>query len=304
MNNISVIIPAFNEEEYIQETLSVLRHNDNLDIILVDNGSTDKTVEIAQQQGVKVIDFPVGTIAAVRNRGVKESKGNILIFIDSDVRVTPEWHEKLPSIVEELKKSPNLITGSRYRSPDNKSILNKYWYTELTQYEASYINAGHLIVTRKLFDEIQGFNENLETAEDYDFCQKAIRAGAVIQDNPELIVTHDGYPQSLVSFIQRERWHGRQDVENLSHFLDSKIAWFASLNLILLIIALAMTLAGVYLAFPIYFMLMYVVSFLLTIYKFGLKKIDYMLIMPVIFYFYLCGRTLALVDRLSGKKQR
>jgi len=235
---------------------------------------------------------------------VKESNGDILIFIDSDVRVTPEWHEKLPSIVEELKKTPNLITGSRYGSPNNKSILNKYWYTELTQYEANYINAGHLIVTRKLFDEIQGFSENLETAEDYDFCQKAIHAGAVIKNNSELIVTHDGYPQSLIGFIQRERWHGRQDFESWSLFLDSKIAWFASLNLILLLMAVVMTLAGMYLAFPIYLMLMYVVSFLLTVYKFGFKKMNYMLIMPVIFYFYLCGRALALVDRLSGLKQR
>ena len=155
MSKISVIIPAFNEEEYIQETLSALKHS-TLEIILVDNGSTDRTVEIAQQEGVKVIKFPVGTIAAVRNKGVSESNGDILVFIDSDVRVTFGWHEKLLFVAEELTNVPNMITGSRYKSPENKSILNKYWYTELTQYEANYINAGHLIVTRELFDKIQG----------------------------------------------------------------------------------------------------------------------------------------------------
>ncbi|MCK4704647.1 MAG: hypothetical protein KAT90_04125, partial [Gammaproteobacteria bacterium] len=103
---------------------------------------------------------------------------------------------------------------------------------------------------------------------------------------------------------QRERWHGRQDVENWRLFLGSKIAWFAGLNLILFLSAVFATLAEMYLALPIYLVLMYLVSFLLTVYKFGLKKINYMLVMPFIFYCYLCGRTLALVDRLSGRKRR
>lgn len=300
----SVIIPAFNEEKHIQNTLQTLTINNDLEIIVVDNGSTDRTAEIANQPGVKVIDFPSGTIAAVRNRGVKESTSEILIFIDADVRVSPDWHEKLVAVMQTLHDSPLMVTGSRVQSAEKNNWLHKYWFSELTSYSAPYINSGHLITTRLLFDKIQGFSENLETAEDYDFCQKASREGAVIHNDPELVVLHDGYPDSLVGFIQRERWHGRQDVENWHLFLDSKIAWFASLNLILLLIAVVATLAGMYLAFPIYLLLMYIVSFLLTIYKFGLKKMDYMLIMPVIFYCYLCGRTLALVDRLSGLKQR
>jgi hypothetical protein len=155
-----------------------------------------------------------------------------------------------------------------------------------------------------LFDKVQGFSEDLETAEDYDFCQKATVAGAVIHNDPSLVVMHDGYPETLSGFVQRERWHGRQDVENWRLFLGSKIAWFASLNLILLLVAVVVTLMGYLLALPLYFIAMYGVSLLLTIYKFGLKKLNYMLIMPVIFYFYLCGRSLALVDRLTGRKRR
>ena len=300
----SVIIPAFNEEKHIQNTLQALKVNNDLEIIVVDNGSTDQTAEIANQPGVNVIDFPSGTIAAVRNRGVKESTSDILIFIDADVRVSPDWHEKLVAVIQKLHESSLMVTGSRVQSAEKNNWLHKYWFSELTSYNAPYINSGHLITTRLLFDKVHGFSENLETAEDYDFCQKATRVGAVINNNPDLVVMHDGYPDSIVGFIQRERWHGRQDVENLSLFLDSKIAWFASLNLIFLLIAVVMTLSGMYLALPIYLMLMYGVSFLLTIYKFGLKKMYHMLIMPVIFYCYLCGRTLALVDRLSGLKQR
>ena len=297
----SVIIPAFNEERYIQNTLQALLTNNDLDVIVVDNGSVDRTVELASQAGVKVIDFPLGTIAAVRNRGVKEAATDIFIFIDADIRVSPDWHKKLTGTIQMLNESPLMVTGSRVQSTEKNNFLHRYWFSELTNYSAAYINSGHLITSRLLFNKIQGFSEHLETAEDYDFCQKASAAGGVIYNDPELVVMHDGYPDSLTGFVQRERWHGRQDVETLSLFLNSKIAWFASLNLILLLLALGLTLSGMYMAIPVYFALMYAVSFFLTVYKFGFKKINYMLMMPVIFYFYLCGRSLALVDRLVGR---
>lgn len=298
----SVIIPACNEEKHISNTLLPLITNNGLDIIVVDNGSTDKTADIARQLGVKVINFPSGSIAAVRNRGVKASICDVLIFIDADVRVTLDWHEKLVIVIQELHKTPLTITGSRVQSAEKNNYLHKYWFSQLTSYSAPYINSGHLITSRILFDKIHGFSEDLETAEDYDFCQKAVREGAVIHNDPGLIAIHEGYPDSVIGFIQRERWHGRQDVESWHLFLDSKIAWLASVNLILLLAALVMIASGMFLAFPAYFMFMYAISFLLTVYKFGLKKINYLLIMPVIFYYYLCGRSLALVDRLIGRK--
>ena len=307
MNNkkiASIVIPAFNEEKHIQNTLQALVLNKALEIIVVDNGSTDRTAEIAGKQGAEVIDFPDGTIAAVRNRGVQASSCKVLVFIDADIRVAADWHEKLADVVQRLDESPLMVTGSRVQSTEKNNYIHKYWFSQLTAYSAPYINSGHLITTRQLFDSVQGFSEELETAEDYDFCQKATAAGAVIHNDPSLVVMHDGYPETLFGFVQRERWHGRQDVESWQLFLDSKIAWFASLNLILLLAAVVATLMGYFLALPLYFMVMYGVSLLLTIYKFGLKKINYMLIMPVIFYFYLCGRSLALVDRLTGCKRR
>ncbi len=305
MNNkkiASVIIPAFNEEQHIANTLQALMLNGNeLEVIVVDNGSTDQTAAIANRSGAEVIDFPEGTIAAVRNRGVKAASGDVLVFIDADIRVAHDWHEKLRAVIKKLRAAPMMVTGSRVQSTEKDNWLHRYWFSELTSYSAPYINSGHLITTRQLFDQVQGFSEALETAEDYDFCQKAADAGAVIYNDPALVVMHDGYPETLAGFVRRERWHGGQDVASWQQFIDSKIAWFAALNLILFILALAATLAGQYLAVPVYFFVMYGISFMLTLYKFGFKKINYMLVMPVIFYFYLCGRSLALIDRLTGR---
>ncbi|MBL4711508.1 MAG: glycosyltransferase [Gammaproteobacteria bacterium] len=300
----SVIIPAFNEQKHIQNTLQSLAQANSLEVIVVDNGSTDNTAAIAKQHGAMVIDFPYGTIAAVRNRGVAASASDILIFIDADVNVSTDWHAQLGSVIQKLHASPLLVTGSRVQSAEKSNWLHTFWFSQLTSYSAPYINSGHLITSRILFDKIQGFSEHLETAEDYDFCQKASGVGGVIQNNADLVVTHDGYPETLSGFIRRERWHGRQDVDTWQLYIASKLAWFASLNLILFLIAIAMTLAGMHMALPVYFLIMYMVSFLLTVYKFGLRKINYMLVMPVIFYFYLCGRSLAIVDRLTGRKRR
>ena len=93
MNNkktASVIIPAFNEEKHIQNTLQALTMNNDLEIIVVDNGSADQTAEIANQAGINVIDFPSGTIAAVRNRGVRESllRFSYLLMRISEYRLT------------------------------------------------------------------------------------------------------------------------------------------------------------------------------------------------------------------------
>lgn len=294
----SVIIPAYNEAENIRQTILAIRKNKDLEIVLVDNGSTDSTVAQAEALDINVIDMPVGTIAALRNRGVRESNGNVLIFLDADVSVTDEWHRHLSTTIENLNQSRLQVTGSRVLPPDIELFVNKYWYCQLANCSANYINSGHLITTRELFSKIGGFTESLETAEDYDFCLKARTAGASIVNDAQLKVIHRGYPTSLKGLVNRERWHGRQDVQSWKEFAKSRTAWIAGFHLFLLSIAVVASLAGALVAVPIYFFAMYLLSFLLTIAKFGVNTIQFMLIMPILFYFYLCGRSLAIVDRL------
>ena len=197
-----------------------------------------------------------------------------------------------------------MITGSRVQSAEKNNWIHKYWFAELTSYSAPYINSGHLITSRILFEKINGFDESLSTAEDYAICQAAKNAGATLFNDPSLVVTHDGYPESIGNFVKRERWHGGQDVNDIASFTESKIAWFAALNLVFFVTAIAGSLLGHFWLIPVYFVFMYLISALLTLYKFGLKKLNYMLIMPVVFYFYLCGRSLAIIDRIVGKKSK
>ena len=172
---ISVIIPAFNEEEHIANTISALKLYApiNTEVIVIDNGSTDDTPQIAESLGATVIIKTDTTIAGLRNAGVEISSGNILVFIDADVTVTQEWGEYLKThTIESLAKHPMQVTGSRCLAPKDGKWLNTHWFNLLTSYDAPYVNSGHLITTRELFDAIDGFSSELKTAEDYDFCTK------------------------------------------------------------------------------------------------------------------------------------
>ena len=96
MLDFSVIIPAKNEGKYLDQCLKSLVEQDfpeeRYEVIVVDNGSGDDTVSIAHSRGVKVVSLPeVQTISAVRNGGVAEASGDMLVFLDADCTVAPDW---------------------------------------------------------------------------------------------------------------------------------------------------------------------------------------------------------------------
>ena len=299
---ISTIIPAFNEEEHIANTINALKSfaPEGTEIIVVDNGSTDQTPKIAEELGAQVIIKTDSSIAGLRNAGVERCSGEILVFIDADVSVTQEWGAFFSSqTIHNLKSNPIQITGSRCLAPQNDELLNKHWFSLLTSYEAPYINSGHLITTRELFNKINGFSAELKTAEDYDFCMKAKAAGASLINEPKLPVIHYGYPNTYEGFIRRERWHGKEDFQSWKSFLSSKVAIAATGNLLLGLAAIINSLISASIK-PIlsYAIVMTVISIALSLYKFDKNKITSLAKTAFVFYLYLCGRSLSLVDRL------
>jgi glycosyltransferase involved in cell wall biosynthesis len=91
---ISVIIPAYNEESLIAATLRAVRDSaaaagEPYEIIVADDGSTDRTAEIARAGGAQVVSVHVRQIAAARNAGARVAKGDLLVFVDADTLVSP-----------------------------------------------------------------------------------------------------------------------------------------------------------------------------------------------------------------------
>lgn len=94
---ISVVIPAFNEEKYLPRCLSSLRNQEfkDFEIIVVDNNSKDKTAEIAQSFGAKVVKESVQGMIPARERGFREAQCEIIARTDADTILFPDWLRKI-----------------------------------------------------------------------------------------------------------------------------------------------------------------------------------------------------------------
>ena len=89
----SFIIPALNEEDYVEPCVRSIQGQTckDYEIIVVDNGSTDRTAEIARQLGCKVVNEQKRGISHARNKGAKIAIGDILCFVDADGVVSNNW---------------------------------------------------------------------------------------------------------------------------------------------------------------------------------------------------------------------
>lgn len=304
----TIILPARNEERYIGRVLdSLLELTQEFDVemIVVDNGSDDSTCAIATERGVTVLSLEHGTAGAVRNRGAEEAKGSVLIFLDADVLVTESWRDSLTDVFKRLEKDSQQIIGARCLAADDSGLLNRYWFNRLSEYSASYINSGNLITSRKFFNTLNGFDASLETSEDHDFCQRALRAGGTVTEMPELETLHLGYPDTIVGFLQRERWHGRQDFASSKALRESKVAWVASANLLMFAVCLlfaAMTQSAFW--FAVYGIFVLSMSVSLTVFRFGLHRMDRFAGSVAVFVLYIWGRSLSGIDALLGTHTR
>jgi glycosyltransferase involved in cell wall biosynthesis len=185
----------------------------NLDkeIIVVDNGSCDNTVEICKSYGAKVLLKKGGTIASLRNYGAKKSRGDLLAFLDADCVASENWLEKAFTYLNGVGQ---VILGFRLSIPENCNWVAKCWDLLFAKRyftaEVDWIPSGNMIMTRKAFMSINGFDEKLESNEDYDFCARMRRQGYKIISSSDISITHLRPPQTLIQIFRKELWHGKE----------------------------------------------------------------------------------------------
>ncbi|MFW9929299.1 MAG: glycosyltransferase, partial [Candidatus Thorarchaeota archaeon] len=241
MNILSIIIPCKNEEDYIGLCLEAILKQENsheIEIIVVDNGSEDKTLDIVKEYHDKVhlLNCPDQSVAGLRNFGASISKGIWLAFIDADIELAGDWYFMFKKWLLKNKKmglsTENIVTGSTCSIPSNPHWMESIWFKQLTTRDLlndRYINSGHMIVHKNLFEKIGGFNEQLTTGEDEKFCEDVRYEGGIILKEPSFKAVHHGYPKSIGSFFKREKWHGlgmKRHLKNPWKYRDLQLAIF------------------------------------------------------------------------------
>lgn len=178
---VSVIIPTFNRAHTLARAIdSVLgQSHENFELIIVDDGSTDNTVELLKSYGEKLKYFTTENkgVSAARNFGVKNSDGRWLAFLDSD----DEWlPEKLAKQLELLIHFPNLplIHGEEIWVRNGKRVNQKKKHKKAggSIYQMCLplccISPSAAIIKREVYQELGGFDEEFVVCEDYDLWLK------------------------------------------------------------------------------------------------------------------------------------
>jgi glycosyltransferase involved in cell wall biosynthesis len=310
--DISVVIPAYNEEKYIKQTIDSINQwmpkSFSYEVIVVDHGSLDLTGKMATEAGAKVINGEkMKTIAALRNLGVKNSCGEVLFFIDADITFSQLWSENIEKVVSSITKNPNQICGSLPKIPEGSSRLMKFWFDPKALDEnPKYIGSCHLLTSKKLFNDIGGFPAEMETAEEFNFCLNATSKGATLSACPNLVVVHHGAPNTLKAFAKREVWHGRGDWTNLASILSSKVAimtlFFVVSHLILLLCLVLINSESILKLIPILSIL--AICLFSSFMKFSKQGVLHVLVNSMTFYIYFTSRALSLFSAVFSKKYK
>ena len=294
---LSFVIPAKNEALLIGkciDSISAFCSSITHEVIVVDNGSTDRTAQIASSRDAKVIHQELGTIGSLRNSGARMANGKVLVFLDADVTLTAEWAKEIGVAIAAIYEKPNLIAGSHCFAPPTDPRFFREWFNAFaSEPHSRHIGTGHMIVGKKYFLELGGFDTSLFSGEDYEFCQRAEMNGAAIRNDPALLTYHWDFPKAVGKFVGREAWHGRGDLVSLRIAMHSKVVLatllFAAIHVILLVaLALACKLA-VAIALLSLILLLTASSFA----KFSHSGARVIINNAMVFYFYYIGRLMS-----------
>jgi len=170
---ISIIIPALNEENYLPRLLGSLEKQNlkDYEIILADAGSKDRTIEIAKKYGCKVV--PGGLPAKGRNEGAKAARGDLFLFLDSDL-VLPEGF--LDVFLQEFKKKNLDIASTDLDFLTDKKIYKIAAFLCNIYYRCTQRILPHIsqciLVKKEFHNRIGGFDEEIKLSEDFAYIKK------------------------------------------------------------------------------------------------------------------------------------
>ena len=214
---VSFVIPVRNDAVRLQRCLSSIVGNeyprDLIEIVVVDNDSTDGSARTARQYSAIVVKSSDASVAALRNKGARAALGSIIAFVDSDHEIDRYWIE---TAVDVLAAADVAATGAPYLTEPGPNWVQQQYDglrdRPLGREDVSWLGSGNFAVKRSAFERIGGFDASLTACEDVDLCNRLIQAGCRIVADPELRSIHFGDPRTLRALFMGELWRGRDNL--------------------------------------------------------------------------------------------
>jgi glycosyltransferase involved in cell wall biosynthesis len=183
---VSVVIPCYNSARYLTETIesALLQTYARIEIIVIDDGSTDETASIARSYGVQYIYQANRGISAARNTGIERGQGKYVLFLDHDDRLLPRAVEIGVKLLEEHPECTLAVGEHWYIGPDgaaigysNKRAVGRDHYEMLLEH--NFVETPCSALHRRSAIALSGFfDESLMVAEDHEFYLRAARQSA------------------------------------------------------------------------------------------------------------------------------
>jgi len=219
MHTVSVVIPCFNSERFIQEAIdSVMGQTVTpIEIICVDDGSTDgslpKLQDLSKQIPIlQVIAQKNAGATHARNRGLEQAQGDYVQFLDADDALLPEKIERQLAIVEK-NNAPGLVIGSYSKFNSNGDLI----YTQSQEYQRASLWLKLMrtqlgITSSNLFKRsevvaVGGWDESLKSSQEYDLMYRMMKGGAQVSLCPAIDTeVRQRNPESITSSNKGENW--------------------------------------------------------------------------------------------------
>jgi hypothetical protein len=214
---VSFVIPVRNDAARLHRCLASIVRNEYpralIEIVVVNNESTDGSARVAREYGAIVIDAAGDCVAAHRNRGARAALGSIIAFADSDHEVDPLWIDTAVAVLADPEVA---ATGAPcIAEPAANWVQLQYDGLRnhpMTRQDVAWLGSGNLAVKRAAFENVGGFNAALTACEDVDLCNRIRRAGYRIVADPALRSIHFGDPRTLRALFLGELWRGRDNL--------------------------------------------------------------------------------------------
>jgi glycosyltransferase involved in cell wall biosynthesis len=180
---VSIIIPAYNEEYLLEATLRAV--GDGIaaigvpaEVIVVDDGSTDRTAGIARDQGARVVSVNLRHIAAARNAGARAAGGSVLMFVDADTIVpVPIFKAALAAIDAGAVGGG---AGVRQDTPEPRWGAFAFVVVSWILRTAGWAAGCFVFVRRDVFDRVHGFDEQFFASEEIHLSRAVKRQGRFV----------------------------------------------------------------------------------------------------------------------------